>query len=625
MTAFEQIVKHVEDKKSFVLEAGAGSGKTYTLIQTLNYLIESKGIDIQYNHQRIICITYTNVAKNEIIERLENNPLVLVSTIHEFLWDCIKSFQKQLKIELCKLNEIRLHEDLIKAKIDTKYIANLSDRIKDIYNVNYEDTAFRDFEKGILHHDDVIVLSKLMFESNSLLTTIITQKYPFILVDEYQDTAEETITSLIDYLLERNANKIVLGFYGDSHQKIYESGVGDLEKYYVDEQNKKIELVKKEENYRSSKEVVRLLNNFRTNIQQTTNEQTINGSVKFVYCRNYPEREFKGTNSRTKDEGKIEYEKRIEPLKNINYDKLKLKLETLNWSFIQDSDDKILVIANSRVANRAGFGNLYSIYSRKYGQSTKEHLLDRNHPLIKHFVGYIDKKTSIEREVGVEHLINFWKTKNYNEVLRFLKKYSGLINDKYLKHSHKILITRILNKLEILRESKTVFEVFDFLDKNKILNKSDSFNKLLDRINKDITSMPEGRDKERVQEDKNLFDSIMSLPYSEIINFFEHTQNHTVFSTKHGTKGEEYRNVLTIIDDTEWKQEYNFENFFNNTDDNERRKLKTRNLFYVECSRAKENLVVFALSEMNDVALNNVRIWFGDENVLSIEEFIEES
>lgn len=622
MTAFEQIVAHIESMQSFVLESGAGSGKTYTLIQTLNYLIDNKGFDIQYNHQKIICITYTNVAKNEIIERLENNPLVLVSTIHEFLWDCIKSFQKQLKIELCKLNEIRLHEDLSKGKNDTKYIANLSDRIINIYKVNYEDTAFRDFEKGILHHDDVIVLSKLMFENNSVLTTIITQKYPFILVDEYQDTAEETITSLIDYLLERNRNKIVLGFYGDSHQKIYESGVGDLEKYYLDEQNRRIQLVKKEENYRSSKEVVRLLNNFRTNIKQTTAEETINGNVKFVYCRNYPRRELKGTNGRTKDEGKIEYEKRIEPIKNINYDKLKIKLENLNWSFLQASNDKILVIANSRVANRAGFGNLYQIYSRKYGLSTKEQLLDRNHSLIKYFVGYIDKKTSIEREVGIEHLINFWRTKNYNEVLRFLKKQSALINDKYFEHNHKIMISRLLNDLEKLRESKTVFEVLEFLDKNKILKKSDSLNKFFERINSDITSMPEGRDKERVQEDKILFDSIMSLPYSEIVNFFEHTQNHTVFSTKHGTKGEEYRNVLTIIDDTEWKQEYNFENFFNNTDDNERRKLKTRNLFYVECSRAKENLVVFALSEMDNIALNTVRSWFGTENVLSIEEFI---
>lgn len=283
MSAFEQIKQHIENKQSFVLEAGAGSGKTYTLIETLNHLIETKGNEIQNNNQKIICITYTNVAKNEIIERLEHNPIVLVSTIHEFLWDCIKSYQKQLKIELCKLNEDRYDDDIVNGK-DSKYLPNLAERIDKVISVYYNDTAFRDFETGQLHHDDVITLSEMMFKNNTLLTTILTQKYPYILVDEYQDTATETASALVDFLLVRNQNKIVLGFYGDSYQKIYDAGVGDLEKYYTDENSKILQLVKKEENYRSSKEVVRLLNNFRTNIEQTPQKE-IEGSVKFVYCK----------------------------------------------------------------------------------------------------------------------------------------------------------------------------------------------------------------------------------------------------------------------------------------------------------------------------------------------------
>ena len=154
MKAIEQIKQHIENKKSFVLEAGAGSGKTYTLIETLNFLIQEKRKEIENNNQKIICITYTNVAKNEIIKRLENNPLVLVSTIHEFLWSCIKSFQKQLKIELCKLNELRFNEEeqkkaeLTGAKLRDfkhKYIPHLRERIQDIKSVYYDDTAFRDF------------------------------------------------------------------------------------------------------------------------------------------------------------------------------------------------------------------------------------------------------------------------------------------------------------------------------------------------------------------------------------------------------------------------------------------------------------------------------------------------
>ena len=70
MTAFEQISQYIDERISFVLEAGAGSGKTYTLIQTLNYLIQYKSEDLKKANQKIVCITYTNVAKNEIIDRI---------------------------------------------------------------------------------------------------------------------------------------------------------------------------------------------------------------------------------------------------------------------------------------------------------------------------------------------------------------------------------------------------------------------------------------------------------------------------------------------------------------------------------------------------------------------------
>ncbi|MBS7231472.1 ATP-dependent helicase [Flavobacterium psychroterrae] len=630
MDAFKQIVEHIENKKSFVLEAGAGSGKTYTLIQTLNYLIENKGKDIRFNHQRIICITYTNVAKNEIIERLEHNPLVLVSTIHEFLWDCIKPYQKQLKIELCKLNEIHYSERILKkatlkgaqlAKFEIKYIANLSERILNIEEIKYEDPAFQDFEKGLLHHDDIIILAKMMFVNNILLTNILAQKYPFLLVDEYQDTAKETVISLIDFLLERNKGRIILGFFGDSHQKIYDSGIGDLEKYFdlENEAGKKLELVKKEENYRSSIEVIRLLNNFRKNIKQEP-QTKLKGSVKFIYCRNYPKKEIKGINDRVKDEGVTEYEKRIEPYKNKNYDKVLTKLKENKWNFDDDSDDKILIITNSRVAKRAKFEALYQIFSKRYGQRTKDQLLDRNHSFIKYLVGYIDKKTSQEREVGIEHLIYFWKIKNYNEVFRFLKKNSSFFNGNILKHSHKILITKIIEELIEVRKTKTVKEVFDFIEQKSVLLKSSGLNKLLERVSVDLTTLEDdNEDKKRTERDKEFVDDFMNLPYLEIINFFEHKKNNTVFSTKHSTKGEEYRNVLTVIDDTEFKTDYNFQNFFNDTEEKEDRKIRTKNLFYVECSRAKENLIVLALSEMCDSALNNIKSWFGDENVIDIE------
>ena len=608
MTAFQQITKHIEDNKSFVLEAGAGAGKTYTLIQTLNYLIQNKGEELKKVNQKIVCITYTNVAKNQIIDRIENNELVLVSTIHEFLWGSIKQYQKQLKTELCKLNEINFENDKAKDK-DSRYIEKLVERIDSVPKVEYNDTSFNDFENGIIQHNDVIEITKMMYENYPLLTDIVAAKYPYIFVDEYQDTAEETVFSLIDCLLKRNNQKIVIGFYGDSHQKIYDYGIGDLEKYYTSNGGQ-IELVKKEENYRSSQSVVCLLNNFRKNIQQKPQKE-VQGSTKFIYWKNHPE----------KPKTKIrEFNAVITVTKNQFYDSVIKKISNSGWKLEVDSNSKILVLANSRVAKRAGFGNLYSIFSTRFGQNTKERLLDRTHNLITFFVGSIDKKTSQERKTGLEHLISLWNDENQNEVIRFIKKNGSSLNGEF-KHSYKKQVTELLEKLSLERKDWKIKDVYEFASKNGLVSNRKII-ELIERLSIDPEQLND-EEKARQIKDKTLFDSFMNLSYSELLAFWKHVQNNTVFSTKHGTKGNEFENVLTVIDDTEWAQEYNFKNFFNDIEETPERKLRTRNLFYVECSRAIENLIVLCLSDLDSVAIKNIRAWFGEDNVYDVEEYLK--
>lgn len=76
----EEIKKCIENNRNFLLSGGAGSGKTYSLVQTINLIKE------KYINKTIACITYTNVAVNEIKERVINNKDFVVSTIHDFLW-----------------------------------------------------------------------------------------------------------------------------------------------------------------------------------------------------------------------------------------------------------------------------------------------------------------------------------------------------------------------------------------------------------------------------------------------------------------------------------------------------------------------------------------------------------
>jgi len=105
---------YIDKNECFVFNAGAGSGKTYALTESLRHIINRHGERLNHHNQKIMCITYTNVATNEIRERLGNTTLVRVSTIHERLWSIIKDYQKELVI----LHVEKLREELLRLKFD---------------------------------------------------------------------------------------------------------------------------------------------------------------------------------------------------------------------------------------------------------------------------------------------------------------------------------------------------------------------------------------------------------------------------------------------------------------------------------------------------------------------------
>ena len=269
----EQVFACIKNKESFVLDAGAGSGKTWTLVQALNYILETKSKELKNNGQNIVCITYTNIAKDEIIERTEHNELIHVSTIHDFLWECIKKFQSELKVKFLELLEEKLaksQEALSKlttrsvigrAKEESK-IARYKEAIENLNSktikINYDN--FSNYKKGKFSHDALIVIAEKIFSSYPKIRKIITDTYPIIFVDEYQDTQEKTVTILLNYL--KGKQDFTLGFFGDKRQQIYDTGIGEI----PTEHN--LKLIQKAENYRSSKEVIELLNKIRSDIQQ---------------------------------------------------------------------------------------------------------------------------------------------------------------------------------------------------------------------------------------------------------------------------------------------------------------------------------------------------------------------
>ena len=187
MSSIEQIKQYIENNQNFLLNGGAGSGKTYTLMEVLDFLYGKN------RKTRIACITFTKVAVKEIRERAPYENL-WVSTIHEFLWSLIKRYQKELKLSLVELIEKEKREEKtgIKYKgdtdITTEYLLNKT--------VSYKEWV--KIEDGVISHDEVLKIASFMFQKYSLLCRILKDKYDYVLIDEYQDTEEQVIDIFLD-------------------------------------------------------------------------------------------------------------------------------------------------------------------------------------------------------------------------------------------------------------------------------------------------------------------------------------------------------------------------------------------------------------------------------------------
>ncbi len=137
----DKIINCLDNKQNFLVSGGAGSGKTHTLIETLNHIYKN---DLK---AKVACITFTNVAVNEIRERSPFSKLH-VSTIHDFLWNEIKHYQKNLKSML-----IRLVKGFHLAYNDDVSLLESLTQVKH--------KSFRALGQGIITHDDLLIVANV--------------------------------------------------------------------------------------------------------------------------------------------------------------------------------------------------------------------------------------------------------------------------------------------------------------------------------------------------------------------------------------------------------------------------------------------------------------------------------
>lgn len=647
----KEMLQYIENKQNFILTGGAGSGKTYSLISLI------QEIGRMYPNKSIVCITYTNNAVAEIKSRISNDKL-FVSTIHEFLWKIIKKYQKELKetiIELIyseeeKYKKFTLPKDNLEKnemKINLEYFLNSEIVYDEYYSLKSE-------EDSKIGHDEVLLIAEKMFEKYSKLCDILKDNANFIFIDEYQDTSEEVANIFLNHI-NKSKKENIIGFFGDSMQSIYDSGIGNIK----DDSLKRINKI---QNRRSSLKVIELTNKLRDD------------GIKQI-----PSKNTKETNIDEKT-GKIKEEnvKFIYSNNNI-LEELKKTYIFNDWDFKNTLNTKELRLTHKLNAENSGFKELYNLYTNDFIYSKlisklKEKKISEDED-INNF-GYIIEKFPIfsgkgkikknileqvdmksKKEIEKIKDIEWGKIKNsfINKDSLLGYKFNGL-TEKYESTSNR---DKILQKLDLIYESinlynenkyvelfkKLKIKIFSYEDKIKIRkemnelielmkSQNDKIYEIIDKANNILNIKNDERYIEFI-ENKGwyLWNRIKDISFSEYVKSIEYQKEYFPYSTQHSVKGSEFDNVLVILDNGKWSK-YNFnlllENIFdeNNILDKTKKDIfnRTKKLFYVCCTRAKENLIVFI--QINNQKINkekiisNAKELFGEENVISGDELI---
>lgn len=311
----DEIVGYVTSlpPRSFFLFAGAGSGKTRTLVAVLRKLT---GIDagdvlatpaanelavrfareLRARAQTIRVITYTKNAALVVTGRLGTNDLTQVATIHSFCWDLIAGFDDDIREALLAMNADALQKahdaaagrrngptDKDKEKVGELEAKAAAFAATSQFTYSPDRKRYGD---GALNHSQVLALASWLLRQKPTLRRILRDQHPVILIDESQDTMKGILDALLEVVTE-DPLRLMLGLLGDHRQRIYLDGHADLPSLVPEAWA----MPKLEMNHRSQRRIVDLINDIwdsdlkgRTQskkaVQQHSREEKSEGLVR---------------------------------------------------------------------------------------------------------------------------------------------------------------------------------------------------------------------------------------------------------------------------------------------------------------------------------------------------------
>lgn len=631
----EKVFELIKQGQNFILEGGAGSGKTYSLIS----IIEK--ISMEEPKKSIVCITYTNNAVAEVKSRIINDNL-WVSTIHEFIWYVIGKFQKEIKECLVEL----INDDSQKLFVAPKEVFEEEIISLDYFGgvrVDYAEwysMSRTDQNRVQISHDHILIVAEKMFSKYKKLCDILADTANYIFVDEYQDTSPLIVKILLEHL-QKSTKKNVVGFFGDSMQAIYDSGVGNIDSYGL-------EKIQKNQNRRNPQKVINLANKFRSDglvqvpssdvaAPNMNNGNVIQGAVKFIYGDGINHLEYLRNSKLFKD---LEFDipqktKELRLTHKLNAEMagfsrlfelynsdLLVKLITdmkkkINASEIVDKGESFeeLVEEAQIVVRRGGSliidvvkstPDLLDIYDEiktfSFEEVISKSKVNKDSLLAYKFNGLssryeagTDRDRILKRLDLIYELLELYNIGKNNEFLRITKF-------KVTSTKDKISLSKVMT--EISDDDITVGKVIELAEENGLISKDDLF-----------TNFIENRGY-------YLWSRLKKLPFKEYINSIAYLREYVSVITQHKVKGSEYENVLVLLDNGRWNQ-YNFDTLFGKGSSNENVQNRTKRLFYVAITRAMKNLIVYMPSNDRQI-IEKAKDYFEQSDIVNVRSLVDE-
>ncbi len=598
---------------SFFLFAGAGSGKTRSLVSALEVIKRRVGLQFRLSGRRVGVITFTNKACDEIKHRLEYDELFAVSTIHSFAWSLIKGLnhdirgwlKANLQSEIVELEQKeRKGRPGTKASIDRmnaitakrarlEFLGNIK---RFIYNPDGDNP-----ERNALNHSEVIKITAGFLTEKSMMRSLLVNRFPILLIDESQDTDKELMDALF-YVQAQLRSHFALGIIGDTMQRIYTAGKLDLGSHLPADWVTPA----KKMNHRSCRRIIQLINRIREPIDDRSQKPRTDKDEGFVRFFILP--------AETMDKAAREREICIR-MSEITNDE--------GWRE-PDENVKTLILEHRMAANRLGFLPMWDALSGVDRLQTG--LRDGTLPALRFFSHIILP------------LITAHRSANSFAVASIVRKHSPLLESHALEEcgtgqrsqieKAKMAVDSLAN-LWCDGNSPTFLQVLQSVHEMSLFEVPETLRPFATHLEKPTDESEEAGDGKKGELAQ--WHDFLETSFDQIESYRKYILGEAHYDTHQGIKGLQFPRVCVIMDDSEARGfMFSYEKLFGAKADSTKRDPgqetsidRTKRLFYVTCSRAENSLALIAYTDNPKQVQDHVirEGWFNEAEV----EFMAQS